>query len=290
MELLNDMALFVEVAKAKSFRGAAELIGVPNSTLSRRISSLEKAIGLRLMTRTTRRIELTEAGQIYFERCKRIVDEAKLAHEQLGDMLAQPTGLLRVALPVDFATGYMLPLLSEFADKYPGISFEFDLTERAVDPVAEPFDVVIRFEEPETSHLIARPLARLRPFLYASPRYLEAHGEPGHPSELADHDCLPWMKDGVWKLSDGNQTVETKVGGRFRLNSVAMIRDLAALDRGVILLPEEVVSNEVAQNRLKRILPEWSGAALPFFAVTETRLLPAKTQRFVEFLRARLKS
>jgi len=107
--------LFVEVVKAMSFRRAADATGVPNSTLSRRISALEKAIGLRLMHRTTRRLELTEAGKIYFDRCKRIVDEAKLAHEQLGEMLAQPTGVLRASLPVDFATAYLAPLIAEFA-------------------------------------------------------------------------------------------------------------------------------------------------------------------------------
>ncbi|MCA3918962.1 LysR family transcriptional regulator, partial [Burkholderia sp.] len=97
MELLNDMALFVEVVKARGFRSAAQALGMPNSTLSRRISALEKAIGLRLLHRTTRRIELTEAGQLYFERCKRIVDEARLAHEQLGGLLAEPAGVLRAS-------------------------------------------------------------------------------------------------------------------------------------------------------------------------------------------------
>ena len=103
MEYLNDMALFVEVVKAKGFRGAGEVLGIPNSTISRRIAALEKAIGLRLLHRTTRKIELTEAGQIYFERCKRIIDEARLAHEQLGGMRALPTGVLRASLPVDVA-------------------------------------------------------------------------------------------------------------------------------------------------------------------------------------------
>lgn len=176
MELLNDMALFVEVVKARSFRKAAETIGMPNSTLSRRISVLEKAIGLRLLHRTTRKIEPTEAGQIYFERCRRIVDEARLAHEQLGEMLAQPSGLLRVSLPVDFANTYLAPLITEFARRYPGISFEFDLTPRRVDLVSEPFDLAIRMGEPEPSHMIARPLAYLSPYLYASPRYLELNG------------------------------------------------------------------------------------------------------------------
>jgi DNA-binding transcriptional LysR family regulator len=134
MEFLNDMALFVEVVKAKGFRGAADTIGMPNSTLSRRISALEKAIGLRLLHRTTRKVELTEAGQIYYERCKRIVDEARLAHEQLGKMLAQPSGVLRASLPVDFTVAYLAPLVAEFANLYPGITFDFDLTSRRVDP------------------------------------------------------------------------------------------------------------------------------------------------------------
>src|SRR5580765_2910697 len=115
MELLNDMALFIEVANVMSFRRAADAIGVPTSTLSRRISILEKAIGLRLLHRTTRKVELTEPGQIYYERCRRIVDEARIAHEQLAELLAQPSGLLRASLPVDFAILYMAPLIAEFA-------------------------------------------------------------------------------------------------------------------------------------------------------------------------------
>src|SRR5689334_7442969 len=189
-DYLNDMALFVEVVKANGFRHAAEAVGIPNSTLSRRISALEKAIGLRLLHRTTRKIELTEAGQIYFERCKRIVDEARLAHEQLGELLAQPSGVLRVSLPVDFANIYLAPLIADFAGRYPGISFDFDLTPRLVDLVSEPFDVAIRMGKPPDSNLIARQLANLPCYLYASPRYLERSGEPGHPTDLTQHECL----------------------------------------------------------------------------------------------------
>ncbi|NSZ60025.1 LysR family transcriptional regulator (plasmid) [Agrobacterium tumefaciens] len=289
MELLNDMALFVEVAKARSFRGAAEIIGVPNSTLSRRVAHLERTIGLRLLHRTTRRIELTEAGLIYFERCRRIVDEARLAHEQLGGMLEQPSGLLRVSFPAEFATGYLLPIISDFAEAYPGITFDFELTERPIDPVSEPFDVVIQLGEPAISHLIARPLARLQPYLYSSPGYLEAREVLKHPSDLVRHACLYWMKDNVLKLGNGTEAAEISVTGRFRLNNVAMIRGLAARNKGIALLPEEVVADEVSQGKLVRVLPQWSGAPMPFFAVTETRLLPAKTQRFIEFLKSRLK-
>ncbi len=290
MELLNDMALFVEVVKAKGFRHAAEAVGIPNSTVSRRISSLEKAIGLRLLHRTTRRIELTEAGQIYFERCKRIVDEAKLAHEQLGELLAQPSGVLRASLPVDFANIYLAPLIAEFARRYPGISFDFDLTPRLVDLVSEPFDVAIRMGTPQDSYLYARQLANLDCYLYASPRYLEQFGDPSHPSDLAQHECLGFRtgKASAWVLKKGNEAIEVSAGGRFQLNSVGLIRRLSTLDQGIALIPAEIVAEDVIQGRLRRVLPDWEGPATPVYAMTETRLLPAKTQRFIEFLRERL--
>lgn len=288
MELMNDMALFVEVVKARGFRGAAEVLGMPNSTLSRRISMLEKAIGLRLLHRTTRKVELTEAGQIYFERCKRIVEEARLAHEQLGEMLAQPSGMLRVSLPVDFSVTYLAPLIAEFARHYPGVTFDFDLTPRRVDLVSEPFDVAIRMGESENSHLIARPLARLPAYLYASPNYIEQSGEPREPDDLVRHECLGMSKNNVWTLHDGSRTVMISVGGRFVLNNVGMIRRLATLGMGIVLMPEEIVSDDLAHGRLQRLLPEWQGNPTQVYAITETRLLPAKTQRFIEFLRERL--
>jgi len=290
VELLNDMALFVEVVKARGFRHAAEAVGMPNSTVSRRIGALEKAIGLRLLHRTTRKIELTEAGQIYFERCKRIVEEARLAHEQLGEMLAQPSGVLRASLPVDFANIYLAPLIAEFARRYPGISFDFDLTPRLVDLISEPFDVAIRVGKPPDSNLIARQLANLSCYLYASPRYLEQSGEPAHPADLAHHECLGFRasKANTWTLHNADQSVEVTVGGRFQLNSVGLIRRLASLDLGIAVLAEEIVAEDVAQGRLRRILPDWEGPPAPVYAMTETRLLPAKTQRFIEFLREQL--
>lgn len=289
MEYLNDMALFVEVVKARSFRRAAETLGMPNSTLSRRIGLLEKSIGLRLLHRTTRRIELTEAGQLYYERSKRIVEEARIAHEQLGEMVARPSGVLRVSLPVDFATTYLAPLLPEFAALYPGMTFDFDLTPRNVDLVAEPFDLAIRMAAPQTPNLIARVIARFTPRLYAAPGYLERNGEPRHPSELERHECLTMQNIGSWVLHRYAETVEAKVRSRFRGNSVAMIRRLATLEMGITAIPERVVVEELANGQLRRILPEWQLAPTSAYAVTETRLLPAKTQRFIEFLRERLR-
>jgi DNA-binding transcriptional LysR family regulator len=288
MEFLDDMALFVEVANTLSFRRASEATGVPNSSLSRRIGALEKAVGLRLLHRTTRRVELTEAGQLYYERCRRIVDEARLAHEQLGELLARPSGTLRASLPVDFATIYMAPLVAEFSRRYPGITFDFDLTPRRVDLVSEPFDVAIRMGELADSSLVARLLARLSVSLFASPRYLEISGEPMHASELARHACLCFPKPGTWVLHRESETVEVEVGGRFRINSVGMLRRMATLDLGVVLMSDEIAADDVAAGRLRRILPDWQGNPTPVYAITETRLLPAKTQRFIEFLQEHL--
>jgi DNA-binding transcriptional LysR family regulator len=290
VELLNDMAVFVEVVKARSFRRAAEGAGLPNSTVSRRITILEKAIGLRLLHRTTRKVELTEAGQLYYERCKRVVDEARLAHEQLGEMRAQPSGMLRVSLPVDFANIYLAPLIAEFARRYPGINFEFDLSPRRVDLVTESIDVAIRMGESESSSLIARQLARLPRYLYASPRYLELFGEPSEPADLVRHECFGLLKAaGPWTLHNAAEKVDVAAsGGRFQLNSIGMMRRLATLDLGIAMLAEAIAADDVANGRLRRVLPQWQATPIPVYAITETRLLPAKTQRFIEFLRERL--
>jgi DNA-binding transcriptional LysR family regulator len=279
------MGLFVEVARAKSFRKAAATLGMPGSTLSRRIIALEKAIGLRLLHRTTRRIELTEAGQIYFERSKRIVDEARLAHEQLGEIVSQPSGTLRVSVPVDFAIVFLAPILPEFRRLYPGISLELDLTPRRVDLVAEPFDLAIRMGELPDSHLIARRIAEVPRCLYAAPRYLDARGEPNEPRDLSRHECLLFPKESKWQLRRDGATTEAEVDGSVRVNNVGMMQHLSIEGLGIGMLAKESVIDELASGRLRRVLPEWHASPISVHAVTETRLLPAKTQRFIEYLK-----
>ncbi|MDR2870958.1 MAG: substrate binding domain-containing protein, partial [Xanthomonadaceae bacterium] len=152
----------------------------------------------------------------------------------------------------------------------------------------EPFDVAIRIGESENSRLIARKLASLTPYLYASPDYLERSGEPIEPADLGRHECLSIPKAGSWTLQNDKRTVKALVSGRFMLNSVGMMRRLATLDMGLILMPEEIVADELVSGKLRRIMPHWHGVPMPVYAVTETRLLPARTQRFIEFLRERL--
>ncbi|WP_245610829.1 LysR family transcriptional regulator [Xenophilus azovorans] len=282
------MSLFVEVARARSFRRAAEALGMPSSTLSRRIVALERAIGLRLLHRTTRRIELTEAGQIYFERSRHIVEEARLAHEQLGGLVSQPRGVLRVSLPVDFATVFLARCLPGFCRRYPEIEFEFDLTPRRVDLVAEPFDVAIRMGELPDSHLISRKIAEVPRYLYASPQYLDVHGQPRNPDELARHACLLFPNESKWTLLRDGVKREVCVAGRFRLNNVGMMQRLAVEGLGIAMLAEEAVRATPAARHLRRVLPDWQASSIAVHAITETRLLPAKTQHFIEYLKEHL--
>ena len=288
MRHLSDMALFVEVVRAMSFRGAASTLRMPSSTLSRRIDALERTIGLRLLNRTTRRIELTEAGQIYFERSKRIVDEARLAHEELGQMVARPSGVLRVSLPIDFARVFVAPHLPAFSRSYPDILFELDLTPKRIDLVTEPFDLAIRMGALPDSRLIARKLAEIPRFLYASPTYIEARGLPETPEDLTAHECFLFPEERDWKLTQDGRVKAIKVNGSFRLNNVGLMRDLAVEGLGIAMLSSASVAADLKEGRLLPVLPEWAPLPIPVHALTETRLIPARAQRFIEFLRDRL--
>ena len=283
MKLLNDMALFVEVIKANSFRGAAEAVGMPNSTVSRRIAELERRIGLRLLNRTTRRIELTEGGRLYYERCRRIVDEARLAHEELSELVDNPSGLIRLSIPIDFGVVYLAPLLAEFAERYPQIQFDLDLTPKRLDLVSAPVDMVIRIGTLADSQLIARPLGNLQRSLFASPAYLARHGMPESPQALLQHQCLR-MLDAPWVLHNADQQLSLAVDGRYLLNNIGMLRRLALLGQGIAMLVDEMISEDLASGRLQHVLPGWSAQTLPVYVITETRLVPAKVRVLIDFL------
>lgn len=295
MELLSYMRVFVEVARTKSFRGAAEALDMPNSTLSRHISELEKTIGLQLLHRSTRKVELTAAGEVYFKRCQSIVEEARIAHESLLDVVERPSGTLRVSMPVDLATGYLAPILSEFAKAYPLISFEFDLTPRPVDLQSDPFDLAIRIGTPPTtpSTLVARQVALLPRYLYASPGYLKAAEPLNHPDDLTHHvlcigEGATSQREARRTFYRGEEAVNVTIASRFRMNSVGLSRALAMSDVGIAVLDTELAREDVASGRLRRVLPEWCLTPVQVHAITDTRLLPARTRLFIDFIKARM--
>jgi len=294
MKQLQGMALFVEVAKARSFSRAAAMLGMPRSSLSRQISELERAVGLRLLSRTTRKVELTDAGQLYFERCQRIVGEAALAHEELQGMVDNPSGLLRVNLPADFGTDFLAEEFLEFSRRYPALTFHLDLAApEHANRVFQRCDVAIHIGEQPDSSLIARRVATLTGALYAAPSYLDQVGEPLEPEDLARYECIGFRHDPLgqparWRLQNGERRLEIEQPRRFSVNSMAMVRRLAYMGAGIAMMAQTGTRQDLAAGRLRRVLPAWHTGPVPVYAVTETRLLPARTRLFIEFLGARL--
>ncbi len=291
-EHLRDMALFVDVVNAMSFTRAAERLGMPKSSLSRRIANLERAIGVRLLNRTTRRIELTEAGAAYHARCSEIVEAAEVAHEELTDLIRTPRGHLRISMLPDMGMVFFAPLLADFARQHPEITFDIDLSPRRVDLLSEGFDVAVRAGALADSSMTARRLATLEAGLFAAPNYLAARGVPAHPADLTGHDCLrlpTGAASKVWHLDRGGESVSVEVSGTFVVNSMGMALRLAELGQGVAFILQRMVRDAVEGGALVPVLPDWTLAPSPIYAFTATRLLPAKVRAFVDFLAAALK-
>ena len=293
MELLANMELFVAVAKAKGFRRAADILDMPSSTLSHRIAELERVVGIRLFHRTTRKVELTEAGLAYFRRCEGIVAEAHIAHEALLDRAEQTSGTLRISMPVDLAISYLAPAIKDFGDRYPLIDFELDLTPRRVDLVADGFDCAIRMGEPVStpSSLIAKPIGLLPRHLYASSAYLKSAPPLLHPRDLDRHQCLiqgPIRQQGQWVLNSGSETMTLPVRGRYTMNNVGLSRKMALLGMGVAVSAGPETEEDLASGLLQRVLPDWHFAPIPVYAIIESRLIPSRVRLFIEHMSASL--
>jgi DNA-binding transcriptional LysR family regulator len=287
---LNDIALFVEVARRKSFSLAARALSIPTSTLSRRISELERAVGMRLLNRNTRRLDLTEAGTQYFDRCQGLVDEARFAHEQLFSVSTRPQGKLTVSLPNSLAMLLLPESLQAFTDEYPEIECELDLSLRSADPHAAPFDVMLRLGEPAgVDGMEVRELMALTRNLYASDGYLERNGVPSVPADLGAHECLRSFSNesgSTWVLSRGNEVERVRVGGRIIANNMGLLSDFASMGLGIAPLPVYAATHgRISRDHsLQRVLPEWTAAPLPVYAIFPSRILPAKTRAFMEFI------
>jgi DNA-binding transcriptional LysR family regulator len=288
---MQDMALFVEVARAGSFTRASAASGVPIATLSRRIATLEKRVGVRLFERTTRRLALTEPGKNYLARCERIVQEAGIAHEALMDAAKRPAGRLRLSMPVEFGLTNIAPIVDEFATRYPEITFDLDLSSRPADFVDQNVDITIRLGEIGDPSLIVRRLGGAARFLYASPSYLARRGAPQDPASLAEHDCIlqSYMaQPNVWRLVAGQSAVDVEVRGRFSTNNVSMTLKLAEQGYGVAALSPAIARPAYDSGAVQRVLDEWALPLMPVHAVMTSRLTPARVRLFLDLLVRRL--
>lgn len=285
------MFLFSEVAKQRSFSRAASSLVVSVSLLSRRIAALERELGQQLLQRTTRRVELTEAGARYFERCQRLVDEARTVHEQAREMAGDPRGHLRILCSIALGGGLLAPLVAEFAALHPAISIELDASPQAAESSKQSFDLALRFGPQPDSSLQIHPLARLESHVYAAPSYLKQRGTPRHPGALAQHECVRLLdpyQESVWAFTDSREAIEVAISGRVSLFCMDMLSRVVAQGLGIGLIAEPFAREQVQAGRLLRILKGWSTAAFPVTAISPSRMLPARARVFLDFLRARL--
>lgn len=286
----NDLLLFARVAESGSFSRAAERVGLPKSTVSRRIAALEAHLGERVLTRTTRRLTLTDFGQGLLEHANRLAEEVDAAAALAEHRQSEPSGRLRVSMPADFAATVLADMLVDFAERYPAITVELDLSPRRVDLVGENFDLAVRMGDlPDDATLVARRLTDVRPALFASPRYLAAHGTPTEaPALLRQRAVLLLSRDGEpasWRLRRGSEIWEGTPPGRLVANSMGLMIGFALRDAGIALVPQDFVAGHVARGELVRVLPDWAAPAVTAWAVMPSRRwVPAKTRAFVERL------
>jgi len=286
---LQQIEAFAAVAEHGGFAAAARALGRDASVVSRRIDALEARLGVRLLSRTTRRVALTEVGATYLRRVQTILAELAAADVEATEAAAAPQGLLRLALPAEFAQRWIAPWLADFLAEHPKLRLELSHSDRYVDLVAEGFDAAVRIGELADSRLIARRLAGFETMLCAAPSYLARRGAPQRPEQLRDHACLGMPKARFWpdwKLIDGRQRSVQRIDAAIVSDDGEGLLAACLQGAGILPAPQWLIGRELAEGRLQRVLPQWKidydgavHAVLP-----PGRLVPAKTRAFVDRL------
>jgi DNA-binding transcriptional LysR family regulator len=293
---LNELQFFVHLSRTQSFTVAAKYLGVPKSTVSRAIVRLESRLGVRLVGRTTRSVSLTEAGQLYLERCERMLEEAEQADLLMGALQAKPRGKLRVGAPVMFARAILGPILGDFLARYPDLRLHLHIISGQPGADEKALDLVIRSGPLEDSALFMTPIMRVRLGVYASPKYLKHKIVPESPAELRKYSCITTncgtfreaSESILWRLRRGSDLQEVRVEPRASAPDPVITHQLALSGAGVVLLSQGVAQSDVERGRLVRLLPDWEPEPVELFALYPSRLNSSpKVRAFLEFLRER---
>ena len=292
MDRFNALATFAKVVELGSFARAADRLSVSTSAVSRQVAELEAHLDVRLLNRTTRRLSLTEAGQAFYERCVQLLADLEETESSVRSTALEPKGTLRVTCGVTFGERYLAPAIAEFAGLHPQVSFDVDLSDRAVDLVEEGFDLAIRIGPVGNQALVSRRIGSTQFVCCASPAYLARHPAPVTPADLEQHACLGYTYAAVtsaWTFESRDGTRHTpRLTPRHRLNNGRMLAELAAAGLGIVLEPDFIVAPEVRSGRLQRLLTDYQPPRSPIAAVYPSRRhLSAKVRSFVDFLAAR---
>jgi DNA-binding transcriptional LysR family regulator len=290
----NDLLIFARVAELGSFSRAADRLGLPKSTVSRRLAGLERRLGERLLLRTTRRQTLTEFGLQLLEHARQVVAEVDAVTALSEHRQAAPSGRLRVSMPSDFANLLLAEALAAFMALHPAITLDLDLSPRRVDLVGEGFDAAVRMGNlPDDALLAARRLAVFPAGLYAAPRYLAERGEPQTPDDLVQHDAVRLLgnngEPAGWTLVQGEQQWQGVPPGRTSVNSPELLIRLARAGAGIVAVPDYFALPDVRSGALRRVLTGWCLPSHTAWVLFPGRkLMPAKTRVFIDMLLAAL--
>ena len=288
MDRLDAIATFIAVCDASGFAAAARRLRVSPSVVTRQVANLEQHLGARLLQRTTRSIGLTEAGQRFLERARKIVSDLGEAERAAQDERAEPSGTLAVAAPLLFGRLHVAPMLTRFMQKFPQVGAELQLSDRIVNLIEDGIDVAIRIGHLPDSQLIVRRLGETRRVVVASPGYLRKHGRPKHPDELARRDTIAFM--GVvptvdWRFGTGGKETSVRVTPRLVTNSGDAAVGYALEGGGLALALYYQVRDAIAQGELIEVLAPFSPLAMPIQAVyPSSRLVSNKVRAFVDML------
>jgi DNA-binding transcriptional LysR family regulator len=279
-------AIFASVVENRSFSGAAQVLGTSKATVSKAISRLEIRLGATLFHRTSRRLTLTESGQALSDRAARILSEAREAEEIARDANSTPIGRVRLSAPMNFGLTRVAPALADFLTLYPGIEVDLTLSDAPTDIVAQGIDVALRVADLPDSSLRVRRLAPVRLHLVAAPAYLEKHGRPEHPSDLAHHASRPF----VWQFRRGNEEVAIRPTGPLSTDSGEAMLPALRAGLGITRLPDFIVEQDLADGTLVELLNDWQETDMALHLLTPPGTLrPARVEALIDFLAERFR-
>ncbi|MCS3461610.1 LysR family transcriptional regulator [Aeromonas sp. BIGb0445] len=285
---LNAALILVRIVDKGSFTAAAQELGMTKATVSRRIAELELRLGVRLLYRSTRQLTLTEAGEAYYLRCSKAVNELAQAELMLSASQQAVTGVLKLAVPIETGQMVVARMVARFLQAYPALKVELELTNRVVDPISEGLDAVVRVGDMIDSNLAARRLWGTERILCASPAYLASHGAILRPEDLANHERIKVSSGFLtnhWSFERGEEEVLVDPPSRFVVNNITCAREAAKVGLGLASLPAMLCQDELAAGSLVSLLPEWRQPRVSLYLLfPERQLMPRKLRVFIDFM------
>jgi len=282
MDRLTGMSVFVRVVELGGFAAAAAELGMSATMVGKHVRAIEARLGTRVLHRTTRRQSLTDAGHVYYERCKRLIADIEEAETSANELGAEPRGRLRITSPVTFGARRLAPALAEFLERYPAIGIDLVLNDGPVDLVEDGFDAAIRIGPLVDSGMIARPLQPYRSIVCAAPAYLARRGRPRKPADLATHECLGfshWRHRNRWRFKSADEEHAVRVGGRLQINNGEGLRHAALAGFGVVMQPEVLLADDVRRGDLVRLLPRFEAPSQPMHLVYTREPRPTRRRQ-----------